>query len=69
MGEKPDKYEILQDLMRRRGFAWGGSFEIYGGSRGFYDYGPLGATIKRKIERKIREAFQREAFLSLKRRT
>jgi len=63
MGEA-DKYEVLQDLMRRRGFAWG-SFEIYGGSRGFYDYGPLGATIKRKIERKIREAFQREGFFEV----
>ncbi|AHF79766.1 glycine--tRNA ligase [Thermococcus paralvinellae] len=61
---KIDKYEILSDLMRRRGFAWG-SFEIYGGARGFYDYGPLGATIKRKIERKIREAFQREGFFEL----
>lgn len=59
-----DKYEILQDLMRRRGFAWG-SFEIYGGARGFYDYGPLGATIKKKIEQKIREAFQREGFFEL----
>lgn len=67
MGEKPDKYEILQDLMRRRGFAWG-SFEIYGGSRGFYDYGPLGATIKRKIERKIR-GLPEGRLLSLKRRT
>ncbi|HIP89470.1 MAG TPA: glycine--tRNA ligase [Thermococcus paralvinellae] len=61
---KIDKYEILSDLMRRRGFAWG-SFEIYGGARGFYDYGPLGATIKRKIEHKIREAFQREGFFEL----
>ncbi len=59
-----DKYEILQDLMRRRGFAWG-SFEIYGGARGFYDYGPLGATIKRKIEQKIREAFIKEGFFEL----
>ncbi|CAB49474.1 glycine--tRNA ligase [Pyrococcus abyssi] len=64
MGERFDKYEYLQDLMRRRGFAWG-SFEIYGGSRGFYDYGPLGATIKRKIEKKIREAFIREGFFEI----
>lgn len=64
MNGKFDKYEYLQDLMRRRGFAWG-SFEIYGGSRGFYDYGPLGATIKRKIERKIREAFIREGFFEI----
>lgn len=62
--KQADKYEVLQDLMRRRGFAWG-SFEIYGGSAGFYDYGPLGATIKRKIEQKIREAFQREGFFEL----
>nr|WP_281175693.1 glycine--tRNA ligase [Palaeococcus ferrophilus] len=62
--KQTDKYEVLQDLMRRRGFAWG-SFEIYGGSAGFYDYGPLGATIKRKIEQKIREAFQREGFFEL----
>ena len=59
-----DKYEALQDLMRRRGFAWS-SFEIYGGARGFYDYGPLGATIKRKIEKKIREAFIREGFFEI----
>ncbi|AEH24051.1 glycyl-tRNA synthetase [Pyrococcus yayanosii CH1] len=59
-----DKYEYLQDLMRRRGFAWG-SFEIYGGARGFYDYGPLGATIKRKIEEKIRRAFIREGFFEI----
>ncbi|WP_048165910.1 glycine--tRNA ligase [Palaeococcus pacificus] len=50
--------------MRRRGFAWG-SYEIYGGAAGFYDYGPLGATIKRKIEHKIRKAFQREGFFEL----
>ena len=62
--KKMDKFEVLQDLMRRRGFAWG-SFEIYGGSAGFYDYGPLGASIKRKIEQKIREAFQREGFFEL----
>jgi len=62
--KKIDKFEVLQDLMRRRGFAWQ-SFEIYGGVGGFYDYGPLGATIKRKIEQKIREAFQREGFFEL----
>lgn len=62
--KKIDKFEVLQDLMRRRGFAWQ-SFEIYGGVGGFYDYGPLGATIKRKIEQKIRETFQREGFFEL----
>ncbi|NIP36228.1 MAG: glycine--tRNA ligase, partial [Thermoplasmata archaeon] len=35
---------------KRRGFLWP-SFELYGGMRGFYDYGPMGAALKRNIER------------------
>ena len=37
-----DKYEQVIELAKRRGFLWG-SFELYGGTAGFYDYGPLGA--------------------------
>lgn len=44
-----DKYDKVLELARNRGFIWP-SFEIYGGASGFYDYGPLGATLKRKIE-------------------
>jgi glycyl-tRNA synthetase len=40
-----DKYEKVFELAKRRGFLWN-SFELYGGSRGFYDYGPLGSTLK-----------------------
>ncbi|MHC1635764.1 MAG: glycine--tRNA ligase [Candidatus Methanospirareceae archaeon] len=39
----------VMELLRRRGFLWP-AFEIYGGVAGFYDYGPLGAMLKRNIE-------------------
>ncbi|RLG32694.1 glycine--tRNA ligase [Methanosarcinales archaeon] len=45
-----DIYDEVMELARRRGFLWH-SFEIYGGTAGFYDYGPLGAALKRNIER------------------
>ncbi len=44
-----DKYDKVMDLAKRRGFLWN-SFELYGGAAGFFDYGPLGCTVKRKIE-------------------
>jgi glycyl-tRNA synthetase len=44
-----DKYDLLSDLAKRRGFFWP-SFEIYGGVSGYLDLGPLGARLKRKIE-------------------
>jgi glycyl-tRNA synthetase len=44
-----DKYDKVFELAKNRGFIWP-SFEIYGGASGFYDYGPMGATFKRKIE-------------------
>jgi hypothetical protein len=44
-----DKYEKIIGLAKRRGFLWN-SFELYGGTAGFYDYGPLGAMLKRRIE-------------------
>ncbi|MCQ1536020.1 glycine--tRNA ligase [Methanosarcina sp. KYL-1] len=51
-----DKYEKVFELAKRRGFLWN-SFELYGGSRGFYDYGPLGSTLKRRIEQVWREFY------------
>jgi len=36
-------------LCRKRGFVFGSS-EIYNGFNGFYDYGPLGAELKRNIK-------------------
>ena len=46
------KQEISQKVMslaKRRGFLWP-SFEIYGGTSGFFDYGPLGVALKRNFE-------------------
>lgn len=36
-------------LCRRRGFIWQSS-EIYGGVNGFWDYGPLGAVLKKNLK-------------------
>ncbi|HEY3362860.1 MAG TPA: glycine--tRNA ligase, partial [Methanosarcina sp.] len=42
------------------------SFELYGGSRGFYDYGPLGSTLKRRIEQTWREFYViQEGFMEI----
>jgi glycyl-tRNA synthetase len=43
------KIDELFALLRRRGVLWP-SAEIYGGAQGLYDYGPLGAALKRRIE-------------------
>ena len=43
------KLDELFALLRRRGYLWP-SAEIYGGLQGFYDYGPLGTALKRRIE-------------------
>ena len=39
----------VQSLAKRRGFIWQ-SAEIYGAMAGFYDYGAMGARLKRKWE-------------------
>ncbi|MGC9071982.1 MAG: glycine--tRNA ligase [Acidilobus sp.] len=48
MAQQQDVYDKVTDLARRRGFFWP-SYEIYGGVAGFYDIGPMGFAIKRKI--------------------
>ena len=52
----PDKFTIINELARRRGFFWQ-SYEIYGGAAGFATYGPLGAKLKQNIEKKLKELF------------
>jgi len=47
MTEK-EKNDKIINLAVRKGFFWK-SFELYGGSSGFWDYGPLGSIIKKKI--------------------
>jgi len=53
-----EKVEKIMELAKRRGFFWP-SFEIYGGTSGFFTYGPLGAALKRRIEDKFRAFYIR----------
>jgi glycyl-tRNA synthetase len=43
------RYDEVMSLSLRKGFIWP-SVDIYGGFAGFYDYGHLGAAMKRKWE-------------------
>ncbi|MEM3788729.1 MAG: glycine--tRNA ligase, partial [Candidatus Bathyarchaeia archaeon] len=54
--QAPDKFTIINELARRRGFFWQ-SYEIYGGVSGFVTYGFLGSKLKQNIENKLREIF------------
>ncbi|TFF98669.1 MAG: glycine--tRNA ligase, partial [Promethearchaeota archaeon] len=47
--EIEDKIETFNSLLRRRGFIWGPSPEIYGGFAGFYSYGPAGMALKNNV--------------------
>ena len=47
-----DKYTVINELARRRGFFWQ-SYEIYGGVSGFVTYGALGVRLKQNIEKKV----------------
>ncbi|NVM36119.1 MAG: glycine--tRNA ligase [Candidatus Lokiarchaeota archaeon] len=44
-----DSIETFNSLLKRRGFIWGPSPEIYGGFAGFYSYGPAGTALKNNI--------------------
>lgn len=44
-----DKLQKIVSLCKRRGFVFGGS-EIYGGLSSVWDYGPLGAKLKKRIK-------------------
>ncbi|MFW9988365.1 MAG: glycine--tRNA ligase [Candidatus Odinarchaeota archaeon] len=44
-----DNIETFNSLLKRRGFIWGPSPEIYGGFAGFYSYGPAGMALKNNI--------------------
>ncbi len=53
-----DKYEIISEMAKRRGFFWP-SYEIYGGVSGFLTFGPLGALLKKRLEDKFRSFYIR----------
>ena len=44
------KLDDIVSLCKRRGFIFPGS-DIYGGMAGTWDFGPLGVTLKKKIEK------------------
>ena len=44
-----DTIDTFNSLVKRRGFIWGPSPEIYGGLAGFYSYGPSGMALKNNI--------------------
>src|ERR1700709_1577384 len=46
--KEPPLMEKIVSLCKRRGFIYQSS-EIYGGIGGFWDYGPLGAELKRNL--------------------
>jgi len=55
--------EELMSFISEKGFVYGPSPEIYdGGVSGFYDFGPLGKTLKNNIENTIRKFFQKLLF-------
>ncbi len=43
------KLDELYAVLRRRGVLWP-SAEIYGGAQGLFDYGPLGTSLKRRLQ-------------------
>ncbi|MBT8172171.1 glycine--tRNA ligase [Candidatus Bathyarchaeota archaeon] len=56
MMKQKDKYEIISEMAKRRGYFWS-SYEIYGGARGFLTFGPLGSLLKRRLEEKFRRFY------------
>jgi hypothetical protein len=52
--------EKIVSLCKRRGFVFQSS-EIYGGINGFWDYGPLGAELKRNVKELWWNAMTRSA--------
>ncbi len=62
MSSEKDFSEIVSGLAKKRGFYWGPSPEIYGGSAGFYDLGPLGKLLKNRLENVIRTSFVKANF-------
>jgi glycyl-tRNA synthetase len=58
--------EELMSFISEKGFVYGPSPEIYdGGVSGFYDFGPLGKTLKNNIENTIRKFFQKLMFFEV----
>ncbi len=57
-----DSIETFNSLMKRQGFIWGPSPEIYGGLAGFYSYGPAGMALKNNILTMFRKELRAFGF-------
>ncbi len=57
-------FDDVIELAKRRGFFWP-SYMIYGGSSGFYDYGPLGTLLKDNIIAAWKREYAREGAIFL----
>ncbi|MFX1237057.1 MAG: glycine--tRNA ligase [Promethearchaeota archaeon] len=57
-----DNIETFNSLIKRRGFIWGPSPEIYGGLAGFYSYGPAGMELKNNILSQFRKELRALGF-------
>lgn len=57
-------FDDVIELAKRRGFFWP-SYMIYGGSSGFYDYGPLGTLLKDNIIATWKREYAREGAIFL----
>jgi len=57
--------KALMSFVADRGFVYGPSPEIYGGVAGFYDFGPVGKTLKNNIENAIRKLFNKFQFFEV----
>jgi len=57
-----DNIETFNSLLKRRGFIWGPSPEVYGGFAGFYSYGPAGMALKNNILSSFRQELRYFGF-------
>jgi glycyl-tRNA synthetase len=65
MADKESREKLMQ-FVAEKGFVYGPSPEIYGGGvAGFYDFGPLGKTLKNNIENTIRRVFARNQLFEV----
>ncbi len=62
---KDKSREELISYISEKGFVYGPSPEIYGGVSGFFDFGPLGKSLKNNIEKQIRKLFTKFQFYEI----
>ena len=63
--EESEFRKSLMSFVYEKGFVYGPSPEIYGGMAGFFDFGPVGKTLKNNIENSIRRLFNQFQFFEV----